>query len=180
MSYKRIGRCSATLCLSQIVSFFRALLLNTPPLFLTLIYITNMAEKLWSKTIFAHDTSLTQMFSIAITLFLGVIVALAVWGIIKSQMASPVTPKHPIPKLKSRRIREIPNEITKEELRRQLEQCLPSSSLDPGRGEDDLHLTLARSSERFAKSTAPHLGMPPIRAPIYTKICHFQLNNVEI
>jgi len=25
----------------------------------------------------------------------------------------------------------------------------------------------------FSKSTAPHLGMPPIRAPIYTKICHF-------
>jgi len=33
---------------------------------------------------------------------------------------------------------------------------------------------------RHLKSTAPHLGMPPIRAPIYTKICHFQLNNVKI
>jgi len=53
------------------------------------------------------------------------------------------------------------------------------SALDSGRIQD-VYLGVARFRPRFeeghiGKSTTPHMGMPPIRAPIYTKISDFNV-----
>lgn len=82
------------------------------------------------------------------------------WRITIFQAASKKLVPQSFPKLKSRRIRDLPKEITKEELQRQLEQCF--------RGEDNLHLTFARSSDRFSMATITSYEAPELKYPIDT------------
>ena len=135
-------------------------------------------------TTLVYEASSNQLISI-LTLLLGLTVALVLWRIhlrrLKAQVISRSSPK-----LKIRRIREIPDNITKDELQRRLEECLPNSSFAlHDRETDNMRLTFARSSSRFCMATmtsykAPERFQYPVDTDFIGVTPLFESSNADV
>lgn len=122
-----------------------------------------MASMPWGTTSLVREASLNQIFSIVVTLLLGLIAGLVLWRINLrrlTQVASRQSIPQSAPKLKSRRIRDIQEATTIDELRHQLGLCPPKLSPKLHDREDNLRLTFARSSSRFYMATMTSYETP--------------------